>query len=409
MQNQDNLEYVLNNLRGDCIDKKFLSKMYQQFKQKYDKLLIEVFSNSNQHEKLLWLVSETKMEASKAPKNIKKDNILTSEVRDIIPTLIAHIFAVWTLNNSEHYNEDRGIEKDIAYLLMPHAAQVISIFRIFCIGYNKKLDNYNNLVQIGTGEGKSVVMAVTASVFALIGLDVNCSCYSEYLSSRDRDAFASVFEALKIDDRIKYGTFNRLCENLLNEQCNVREIVIKMIVENKSSLTSITSKPPDRLKVLLIDEVDVFLSEKYYGGLYLPSVYLNDIYIKNLLDEIWKNKNATPLLLETVKAMPSYTECATKFSNWTFLIDEAIKDMINSLKNYQSSTYVVNNDRICYIEGESIVANLVRGYDTIWAYYHENEKNNITLESLKKNVGIFINCGTFSYAEMPHFFLLFLE
>ena len=78
--------------------------------------------------------------------------------------------------------------------------------------------------------------------------------------------------------------------------------------------------------------------------------------------------------------------------------------MINSLKTYQSSTYVVNNDRICYIEGESIVANLVRGYDTIWAYYHENEKNNITLESLEKNVGIIINCGTFSYAEMPHFF-----
>ena len=403
MQNQDNLNYVLDNLSGDCIDKQILTNSFQEFKQKYDELLIQVFSNSTQHEKLPWLVSETKMEASKVPKNMKKDNILTSPVRDIIPTLIAHIFAVWTLNNSEQYNEDRGIEKDKAYLLMPHAAQVISIFRIFCIGY-KKLDNYNNLVQIGTGEGKSVVMAVTASVFALIGLDVNCSCYSEYLSSRDRDAFASVFEALKIDDRIKYGTFNRLCENLLNEQCNVREIVIKMIVENKSSLTSIISKPPDRLKVLLIDEVDVFLSEKYYGGLYLPSVYLNDIYIKNLLDEIWKNKNATPLLLETVKAMPSYTECATKFSNWTFLIDEAIKDMINSLKNYQSSTYVVNNDRICYIEGESIVANLVRGYDTIWAYYHENEKNNITLESLKKNVGIIINCGTFSYAEMPHFF-----
>ena len=313
MQNQDNLDYVLDNLRGDCIDKKFLTTSFESFKQKYDELLIQVFSNSTQHEKLPWLVSETKMEASKAPKNIKKDNILTSEVRDIIPTLIAHIFAVWTLKNSEQYNEDRGIEKDKAYLLMPHVAQVISIFCIFCIGYKTKIDN--NLVQIGTGEGKSVVMAVTASVFALIGLDVNCSCYSEYLSSRDRDAFASVFEALEIDDRIKYGTFNRLCENLLNEQCNVREIVIKMIVENKSSLTSIISKPPDRLKVLLIDEVDVFLSEKYYGGLYLPSVCLNDIYIKNLLDEIWKNKNGTPLLLETVKAMPSYTECATKFSN----------------------------------------------------------------------------------------------
>ena len=87
-----------------------------------------------------------------------------------------------------------------------------------------------------------------------------------------------------------------------------------------------------------------------------------------------------------------------------FLIDEAIKDMIESLKNYQSSTYIVHNDRIAYIEGESIVTNVVRGYDTIWAYYHENEKNNITTASLEANVGININCGTFSYAEMPHNF-----
>ena len=71
--------------------------------------------------------------------------------------------------------------------------------------------------------------------------------------------------------------------------------------------------------------------------------------------------------------------------------------MINSLKNYQSSTYIVHKDRIAYIEGESIVSNVVRGYDTIWAYYHENEKNNITTASLEANVGININCGTFSY------------
>ena len=79
----------------------------------------------------------------------------------------------------------------------------------------------------------------------------------------------------------------------------------------------------------------------------------------------------------------------------------SLKDMINSLKNSQSSSYVVDNDRIGYVEGESVVTNVVRGYDTIWAYYHENEKNNITAASLEANVGIIINCGTFSYAEMP--------
>ncbi|CAF5223507.1 unnamed protein product, partial [Rotaria magnacalcarata] len=48
--------------------------------------------------------------------------------------------------------------------------------------------------------------------------------------------------------------------------------------------------------------------------------------------------------------------------------------------------------------------NVVRGYDTIWAYYREEERDNISQSSLNDRVGIILNCGTFSYAEMPHDF-----
>ena len=163
---------------------------------------------------------------------------------------------------------------------MPHVAQVLAIFRILGIGYknNTKIKGYNkpltgkisddlinNLVEIGTGEGKSVVMAVTACVFALIGVDVNCSCYSEVLSMRDKNDFASVFRALGVEERIEYGTFNKLCENLLNERCNVREKVRDMIFNNKSAISVVGTTTYLRPKVLLIDEVDVFLSDKFYS------------------------------------------------------------------------------------------------------------------------------------------------
>ena len=75
--------------------------------------------------------------------------------------------------------------------------------------------------------------------------------------------------------------------------------------------------------------------------------------------------------------------------------------MIAALQSYQSSTYIVQNDKIVYVEGESIVDNVVRGYDTVWAYYHENANGKISASSLEDNVGILVNCGTFSYAEMP--------
>jgi hypothetical protein len=121
-----------------------------------------------------------------------------------------------------------------------------------------------------------------------------------------------------------------------------------------------------------------------------------------LLDNIWKNR--TVQTLNEVKAMFEYQTCATKYSHWIFLFDEAIIDMLIALKSFQSSTYLVQNDKIVYVEGESITDNVLRGYNTIWAYYHKSEKGTISQSSLKDNVGIIMNCGTFSYAEIPHDF-----
>ncbi|CAF3095788.1 unnamed protein product [Rotaria sp. Silwood2] len=420
MQNQDNLEYVLKELAGDDIATDVLATCYQIFRATYDDLISRILGvfdqNKDNEPDLEALITQTK--ALVATVTQKPNTIIWDHsFRDKIPELLAYIFAVWTLKNTQHYNALRGIESARAYLLMPHVAQVLAIFRILGIGYKKYAkikeskksltgkisdDLINNLVEIRTGEGKSVVMAVTACVFALIGVDVNCSCYSEVLSARDKNDFASVFRALEVEERIEYGTFNKLCENLLNERCNVREKVCDMIVNNKSAISIVGTIAYLRHKVLLIDEVDVFLSDKFYGGMYTPSVYLRDPSIKNLLDSIWQNK--TVRNLGSIKATSAYQTCATRFSNWTFLLDEAIKDMISALQSFQSSTHIVQNDKIVYVEGESIVDNVVRGYDTVWTYYQENENGNISQSSLEANVGILVNCGTFSYAEMPHEF-----
>ena len=48
---------------------------------------------------------------------------------------------------------------------------------------------FDNLVQIKVGEGKSITLGIVTSIFALWGFEVNCACYSEYLSKRDYKAF----------------------------------------------------------------------------------------------------------------------------------------------------------------------------------------------------------------------------
>ena len=49
-----------------------------------------------------------------------------------------------------------------------------------------------HMVEVLTGQGKSVVLALTSIVLAFFGFRVDCACYSEYLSDRDRKEFKNV-------------------------------------------------------------------------------------------------------------------------------------------------------------------------------------------------------------------------
>lgn len=89
----------------------------------------------------------------------------------------------------------------------------------------------NNLVQIRTGEGKSVVLAIVSIIFALNGFEVNCACYSNYLSERDYNDFQKLFNKLGVTEYIKYGTFNELAEYKINRECSIRESILNLVIK----------------------------------------------------------------------------------------------------------------------------------------------------------------------------------
>ena len=74
----------------------------------------------------------------------------------------------------------------------------------------------NHIVQVLTGQGKSITIAVTAAVLALLGFDVYCACYSSHLSQRDHEAFQELFDRLDVGGNIQYGTLEALCESVIN-------------------------------------------------------------------------------------------------------------------------------------------------------------------------------------------------
>ena len=94
---------------------------------------------------------------------------------------------------------------------------------------------------------------------------------------------------------------------------------------------------------------------------------------------------------DTREATPAYLACTTQFRPCTFLIGEAIKDMLAALQAFQPSTYIVQNDRIAYVEGEATAEKNVRDYDTVWVYYYENQMHSISDVCLETSVPITIN------------------
>ncbi len=364
---------------------------------------------------------------------------------DKLRRLIAHVFAYWTLSNAQYFSEaavsglTASADSSKNYLMQPHVAQVVAIFRLFSIDQNTpagilstltqvagsvagnlmsaittafsqtqdqsghaqpvELNLSNHLIQVPTGEGKSVVLAVTATVLGLLGYDVNCACYSEYLSRRDYEDFLPIFNAFSVNRFISYGTFNQMCEDFINEYGNVRLLVEETIRNN--SIARVSQKPSYRPKILLIDEVDVFFNKDFYGNTYQPMARLSDPIVKGLTDYIWGLRKDSKVKFGMVKKSDPYIMCCRRFPGWSDLIEESVKAMLYDLQSFESQDYIVRADQIGYKDQDGISFTLTYGYKTLFAYYKERELGNISQASLEARICLLIDCGSFSYAEMP--------
>lgn len=402
LRNQKTLTYtednVLADLTGNNIDRGVLKSAYGDFYKTY------------------WgYVESGLLDAEKEKAALIQAAQSTASGREPIAKkvvgLMACLFAYWTLDNSMRYlmltdaSQEAETSDDIAsrsYLLQPHPAQVISIMRLLGVDGTQLPNLDNHFVQIGTGEGKSVTLAITASILAMLGYTIDCACYSEYLSERDYEAFASLFNAFGVQSNIHYGTFNKLAECWINEQADVRQLVLQAVEKNAPQ--KVAYNPQSETRILLVDEVDVFFTADFCGGSWRPVARLQHESIANLVRTIWqafKRTGAAPSWHEVESGEP-YKAAQASFSGWAFLIEQAAKEMLVDLANLEGHDYVVMHDKIGYRWQDGISFNLVYGYKTVFAYLKEHDAGNISSSSVEYHIVHAIDCGVvFSFAEMP--------
>ncbi|KRX09621.1 P-loop containing nucleoside triphosphate hydrolase [Pseudocohnilembus persalinus] len=193
------------------IDIQKLRQQYDEVENKY-KVLQKKYYNDQIEQNVELIVKETKSQ-----KNQKLTDIL------------GNIFAVWSF--MEMKKEDFKTGKPIPRY--PNPNQILTIILMVNYGVNQQQIS-NHVQQIKTGEGKSVIMGVLSTLFALQGKKVTSVCYSLYLSQRDEEDFKELFEMFQVRDIIEYTTFPQLCKNLLVDRYDIKNNTLKLLNNQKN-------------------------------------------------------------------------------------------------------------------------------------------------------------------------------
>lgn len=373
-----------------------LAKFYQEYEETYNDLLNKYkfakdscktianeaialismnFGGGDQVEKITWNM-----------------NMKTS-----LPKVLAHIALLWGLIKKTEDDEIEGLHQ-------PLPAQIVAVFKMLGVAAPDQKSLRNHMLEIGTGEGKSVTLALASCILSLYGFDVYCACYSKYLSERDYNDFEDIFKILKVETHVVYGTFQEISEKIINENGEVRKVVGDLIAGKNISFNVEGSK---RLKILLIDEIDVFFNKDFYGNAYNPVARIRHDEFLELANYIWNQNQNQGLDLSVVQGSPEYNKYLTLFhKDWHKLIGEALKDMMSDLQRLPSHQYIVtDNKKIGYTHLDRVLTDIVYGYQTMWAYYKEFNAQNVPERTFHESLGLLISCGNFSFAEMPKKFI----
>jgi preprotein translocase subunit SecA len=331
-----------------------------------------------------------------------------AESQEQIPHVLAAIFAWWTM---EFYltlrKRNPEMQVDTAKLRHANNGQVVCLLRLLGATGGSFVNLVNHLAEVPTGEGKSVILGVLATTLALYGYHVDCVCYSSMLSQRDHGDFAPMFKAFGIVHQVRYGTFDTLSELLITEKYGDLRQAARDYIAGASSGPKGEQNPPAR--VLVIDEVDVFCSEAFFGGAYCPQLELKNDQIANLMRHIWSIRSAK-LDLISLKGHPAYqgvmsSGALTKQSEW--LLDRSVQQMHIAAKAFVPNMHEFKIEHGCIlykVEGRDDYARWSYGYETNAEYLHAFEIGKLTDAQLVQGLALHVRCGEFAFAKLPRAF-----
>ncbi len=334
-----------------------------------------------------------------------------------VSALLGNLFAAYSIKGGCSLQDD-----DRETWLQPHATQIVCILMLLGIGSDDGSQAKNHLAEVGTGEGKSVILGILGLLFALIGRKVDIVCYSPYLLERDEKQFKDLFDFFSTFPnfvRPRYTTILNLQERFAED--GILPDLPKCVQQAAmNSPYSFKGKDDKRNRVLLIDEVDVFFGENFYGEVSASAHIFDDDAAKDLVKHVFDsrathNSSTIAASIPVLMAHPS----AIKFQTLHPRLDleQHLKQMLRDLTLSDFPTGVA-----CLGKGQSHVkvmkevddigyTNMATGaverkvtyrYKTFFAYlFRCRVIKDIDETKNSRRFGILLNCGYQLYSDLP--------
>lgn len=220
-------DFKLDNMKRNELDD--IRKIFEEFNEEFSSHLRK-FQNSPNEKIILDLKDLIIEQAAQLKKDVYFAKKPTTGQKHIF---LARILAIYAILKTQENSSAEKKGKAVKITFRPHEIQVVALLLLLGIVRDKKELLANRMAEVGTGEGKSVVLATLCTYLALVGFNVRCACYSQYLSERDEATFKRLFEYLDIATKIKYGTFNAICEEILNSSGRDFKAEVKNMISKK--------------------------------------------------------------------------------------------------------------------------------------------------------------------------------
>lgn len=397
------IDYVIKRMSLSSQESEELKEMFLSFQVRYRALIDDGVSALSQGTE-----SEFFKTLARSARVVSNDYTLSFPVQ--VTQLSAIIFAYWTIDSAKGFAEFlKDMQDPTQYLKVPHAPQVVAVWSSLNTR-SLQLDHHNlenHLVELKTGEGKSVVLGVTSTILALFGCEVYCVSYSAYLRHRDLSDFKDMFQLFDVEYLVRYSTLDGLFEATLNDKGDIRRLSNDVILRNtQGKVSAESSNPPGKsTKVLLFDEVDVFFKEDFYGNVYMPGATWTGGPARALLQFVWTNRFR--LNKEQLLRSSEYINCLSNFRpEMEPVLESEASKMLAHAKQLDvgiggGSSYTVVDGRIAYKHHDGITFSSYYGYLTAFAYIKEHESGSVAADTLEHYLGIRFRCGVVSWAELP--------